>query len=474
MMVSPKDSSRKHNRRDFLKKCASLAAGPATLGRIIPAFGGSLLSNRTLELSISAERPNFIVIMADDLSAREFSCYGNTEHHTPNIDKLAETGVMFKTCWCTPICSPTRAEIMTGRYGFRTGWYHNNMKPAAGQKGYNLSQDNLIFAQVLKNAGYATAICGKWQLRGTETQYGFDEWCMWRATEEFDGPIEPPEGNLPGRAARYWHPAIVRNGEQMDTDDDDYGPDIFTDFALNFAARHKDGPFLVYYPMVLIHKTWDFDNERMGYVAPPQLDENGQKTGNKGQPSLKGNVEYMDHLIGRVAKVLEDMGIRDNTIIMVLGDNGTSGYGKGKTDQEKGPRVPGVVNCPGIVEAIGPSDAIVDFSDIMATLLDMAGTRLPSGYVIDGHSFAPILRKESLGLRREKQQTREWIFSYLKAARFLRDQRWLLDGNGRFWDCGDLRAEQGYVDVTNSQDPEVLAARQRFEQILEELPAPTI
>lgn len=456
-----------HNRRDFLKKCASLAAGPAALGRIIPAFGGSLLSNRTLELSISTERPNFIVIMADDLSAREFSCYGNTEHHTPNIDKLAETGVMFKTCWCTPICSPTRAEIMTGRYGYRTGWYHNNMKPGAGQKGYNLSEDNLIFAQVLKKTGYATAICGKWQLRGTETQYGFDEWCMWRATEEFDGPIEPPEGNLPGRAARYWHPAIVRNGEQMDTDDDDYGPDIFTDFALDFATRHKDGPFLVYYPMVLIHKTWDFDNERMGYVAPPQLDENGQKTGNKGQPSLKGNVEYMDHLIGRVAKGLEDMGIRDNTVIMVLGDNGTSGYGKGKTDQEKGPRVPGVVNCPGIVEAIGPSDAIVDFSDIMATLLDMAGTRLPSGYVIDGHSFAPILR-------REKQQTREWIFSYLKAARFPRDQRWLLDGNGRFWDCGDLRAEQGYVDVTNSQDPEVLAARQRFEHILEDLPAPTI
>ncbi len=453
------------NRREFLRSTA-LSAGGAALSASF-AKAGILLSNETLNARVGGKQPNVILMMADDLSAREFSCYGNTEHHTPNIDRLGETGVMFKTCWCTPICSPTRAEIMTGRYGFRTGWYHNNMKPGAGEAGYNLSEDNLIFAQVLKGAGYATAICGKWQLRGTETQHGFDEWCMWRATGEFDGPIEPPEGNLPGRAARYWHPAVVRNGEQMDTNDDDYGPDIFTDFALDFAERHKDGPFLVYYPMVLIHKTWDFDNKRMGYVAPPEIDEAGRKTGNKGEPSLKGNVEYMDHLVGRVAQGLDEMGIRNDTIIMVLGDNGTSGYGKGKTDREKGPRVPGIVNCPGIVRAIGPSDAIVDFSDIMATLLDMAEAKLPSRYVIDGRSFAPILRGA-------KQQTREWIFSYVKAARFLRDQRWLLDGNGRFWDCGDRRDEAGYIDVTDSQDPEVLAARQHFEQILQDLPAPTM
>jgi len=442
----------KMNRRDFLKKSTGVV-------------GGFVLSNRVLQVRTAAKRPNFIVIMADDLSAREFSCYGHAEHHTPKIDELAQTGVMFKTCWATPLCSPTRAEIMTGRYGFRTGWYHNNMKPAQGQEGYNFSENHLIFAQVLKETGYATAICGKWQLRGTETQYGFDEWCMWRATKSFDGPIEPPEGNLPGRPARYWHPAIVLNGQQLDTNDQDYGPDIFADFALDFARKHKDGPFLVYYPMVLIHKTWDFDNKRMGYVAPPQLDEKGQKTGDKGEPSLKGNVEYMDHLMAKIAKGLEQIGIRDNTIIMITGDNGTSGYGKGKVEQEKGPRVPMVVNCPGIVKPIGPCDAIIDFSDIMATMLDLADAKLPTGYVTDEHSFAPVLRGE-------KQQTREWIFSYLKYDRLLRDQRWLLDGKGQFWDCDDRRDEQGYIDVTDSQDPEVLEARLRFEQILQDLPAP--
>jgi arylsulfatase A-like enzyme len=412
-------------------------------------------------------------MMADDCSAKEFSCYGNTEHSTPNVDKLAQTGVMFKTCWCTPVCSPTRAEIMTGRYGFRTGWYHNKVKPKKGEKGYVLSDDHLIFAQPLKKAGYATAICGKWQLAGTREEHGFDEWCMWEATEAFDGPVEgkPPKGRLPGRAARYWHPAIVRNGVQLDTSDNDYGPNIFTDFALDFAERHKDEPFLVYYPMVLPHLTWDFDAnpQVLGWVAPPELDEKGRWTSRKSEPTLKANVEYIDHLVGRIAKQLEKLGLRDNTIIMLTADNGTAGYGKNQLPQEKGPRVTMVVNCPGIVKPIGASDALVDFTDIMATLVDLSGASLPDGYVADGRSFAPILRGE-------KKHVREWIFTYLRDKRFLRDTRWLLDGEGVFWDTHGSRDEglfgtAPYTDVTNSTDPEVVAAKKRFEKILEDLPA---
>ncbi|MHC4125516.1 MAG: sulfatase-like hydrolase/transferase, partial [Planctomycetota bacterium] len=357
----------------------------------------------------------------------------------------------------------------TGRYGFRTGWYHNNVKPASGEKGYILSDDNLIFAQVLKNAGYATAICGKWQLRGTQAEHGFAEHCVWKKTGAFDGPIEPPEGNLPGRAARYWHPAIVRNDVQLDTDDDDYGPNIFTDFALEFAEKHKDEPFLVYYPMVLPHLTWDFDLLVHGWVAPPEIDENDRWTGNKGEPTLKGNVEYIDYLVGRIVKGLEELGLRDNTIFMITGDNGTAGYGKSILYQEKGPRVTMVVNCPGTVEPIGASDALVDFTDIMATLVDISGARLPAGYVADGHSFAPILRNE-------KQHVREWIFSFFKDKRFLRDTRWLLDGDGTFWDTHGSRDEGlwgtvPYTDVTSSTDPEVVAAQAHFEQILQDLPA---
>jgi arylsulfatase A len=125
------------------------------------------------------ERPNLILLMADDLSARELSCYGNRDHATPNLDALARSGVRVETCWATPLCSPTRAELMTGRYGFRTGWYHNGMKPAAESPQAHLAQSNLTFAQLLKAAGYATAICGKWQLNGTVAEHAFDESCLW-------------------------------------------------------------------------------------------------------------------------------------------------------------------------------------------------------------------------------------------------------------------------------------------------------
>jgi arylsulfatase A-like enzyme len=425
------------------------------------------MSSDIFRFRAGKKRPNVILVMADDCSAMEFSCYGNTEHSTPNIDKLGQTGVKFRTCWCTPICQPTRSEIMTGKYGFRTGFYHNNVKPKGSEIGAKLTDLSLLFSQVMKDAGYATAVCGKWQLQGNHDDYGFDEHCMWEKTPAFDGPIEPPEGSLPGRAARYWQPAIVQNGKQLKTNEDDYGPDIFTDFLVDFARRKKKGPFLAYFPMVLTHKTWDFDLEVMGYPAPPELDANGQKTGNKGVPGIKSNVEYMDHLMGRIVRGLEEIGIREETIIMITCDNGTAGYGKGKTYQERGPRVPMVINGPGLVKQIGDSDALIDFSDIFATLVELSGAKLPADYEADGHSFLPILTGE-------KEHVREWIFSFYKDSRFLRDTRWLLDGDGTFWDCGDNRDEQGYIDVTSSQDPEVLASKARFDEILLELPAPDL
>ena len=158
-----------------------------------------------------ATRPNVIVVMADDLSAKDLGCYGHPTNATPHLDRLIGTGVKFRTCWATPICSPTRAQIMTGRYGFRTQWFHNDMKVNEP-----LCAKHLTLGQVFQKAGYATAIAGKWQLPGKFAQYGFDEHCMWKNLKDggFDGPVEQKGHSLPGRPARYWHPAIVRNGEQ--------------------------------------------------------------------------------------------------------------------------------------------------------------------------------------------------------------------------------------------------------------------
>lgn len=394
---------------------------------------------------------NLIVIMADDCSANEIGCYGSQKHKTANLDALGKSGVMFKTCWCTPICSPTRAEIMTGRYGFRTRWYHNSMKVPE-----SLAKNNKIFAQILQEAGYATAIAGKWQLPGTQKEYGFDESCIW-AYENYlpKGVKHTGAYEQPGKPSRYWHPCILKNGRYVPTKPDDYGPDIFTDFLIDFARRHKEGPFLLYYPMCPTHGPH--------YPTPDSLTNEKEKMRNS-KDNFKANVEYIDKLVGRIVEALDELGLRENTVLFFTTDNGTAGIAKNRP-KEIGCRVPMIVNCPGGVKARGPCDELVDFSDVLPTLVELAGANLPKGYVIDGRSFAPLL----LGKRYEP---REWIFSYLADKRMLRDKRWLLEGDGRFYDCGDSRDGTGYSDVTDSKDPEVTAAKKRFAGILADKPAP--
>ena len=440
------------DRRCFLR-LAGGAGAAAALHRSAPAA------------KASRRRPNFMVIMADDCSAREYGCYGNTKHRTPVLDRLAATGVRFRTCWCSPICSPTRAMIMTGRYAFRTQWWHNDMRPAANETNGDLSKHHRIFAQALRIAGYATAICGKWQLRGTEQAYGFDEHCMWRRWKGFDGPVEAESHPSPGRAARYWHPAIVRNGRGVPTAARDYGPDLFTDFALDFAKRNRDRPFLVYYPMCLTHVSWDFDAGRSGYLPVPELDAAGKPTGRKVAGSLKSNVEYADKLIGRICRGLEGLGLRDNTVIFYTCDNGTVGYGKNRADGERGPLVPMIVNAPGVVKPTGARDELVSLVDVFPTLLDLAGAALPGDYVLDGQSFA-------WALRGQKGRQREYVFCNLADKRLIRTKRWLLDGRGRLWDCGDNRTGEGYRDVTDSTDPQAVAAGKRLRKLLARLPGP--
>ncbi len=436
-------------RRDFI---GSLAA--ATAAAALPKATAA-----------SKRPPNVIVLMADDCSAREYACYGHPTHKTPTLDRLAETGVRFETCWCTPICSPTRAMIMTGRYAFRTRWWHNNMKPSGKEDDADFSRSHKIFAQPLKAAGYATAICGKWQLRGVESAYGFDEHCMWRKWKGFDGPVEQQGHSLPGRAARYWHPAIVRNGKGLPTKATDYGPDLFTDFLLDFAKRHRDQPFLVYYPMCLTHGSWDFEAGRAGYLPVPELDAAGTPTGRKVPGSLRSNVEYCDHLVARILRGLEKLGLRDDTVLFYTCDNGTSGYGKGNVRGERGPLVPLIVHGPGTVKPRGARKELVSLVDMFPTLLDLAGVPLPSNYALDGRSFAWVLRGE-------EGAERDYVFCNYADKRLIRTRRWLLDGDGQLWRCGDNRSGEGYANVTKSQAPEALAARKQIEAWLADLPGP--
>ena len=420
----------------------------------------------------SDSRPlNLIVIMADDLGAKELSCYGNEDHHTPHLDRLARTGVQFNTCFSTPICHPTRFEIMTGQYGSNNKVYHfagrrGGPKPTSPEEQI---ANHVTFAQVLKSAGYATAMGGKWQLTGKVPtlvyETGFDEYCMWAYKHNLPEGVKHTggwEGKPGARTSRYWHPSIVKNAKYLSTKPDDYGPDIFTDFVIDFAARHKDGPFFIYYPMALTHGP---------FYSTPDTTRSPDDRFKNARTNFKCNVEYMDKCVGRIVAAVERLGLRDNTVIIFTGDNGTGGQGKGQVT-ELGARVPMIVGGPGTVKPIGVRDELVDTSDVLPTLCDFAGAEVPTDRPIDGRTFAPLLRGQEF-------KEREWVFAFLGDGRVLRTRRWLLEKNtprafGRLYDCGDSRNGTGYKDVTDSTDTEVTAVKKRFETILKGLPAPIL
>ncbi|MBN2452610.1 MAG: sulfatase-like hydrolase/transferase [Lentisphaeria bacterium] len=435
------------------------------------AVGGGMVLGRALGEATRERPPNFIVMMADDLSADELGCYGHAEHRTPTLDGLAATGVRFETCYACPICHPSRFMIMTGQYGHHNGVY--NFPERRGGPEPGSPEDDIArkrtFAHLLKDAGYATAMVGKWQLSGKIPtlvhEAGFDEYCMWAYRHNLPEGVEHTgtwEGKPDAKTGRYWGPSIVQNGTYRPPKADDYGPDVFTDYAIDFMRRHRDRPFLVYYPMALTHAPH--------YSTPHTTRTEADRTKHAPE-NWQANVEYADHITGRLVKALEQLGLRQNTVVFFTGDNGTGGRGKGQPT-ERGARVPMIVNGPGRVRPTGVCPALVDLSDILPTLAQLAGASVPADRPIDGHSFAHRLA-ELPG------RDREWIYSYIGDRRILRDSRWLLEDNsplhpGRLYDCGSCRDGSTYRDVTDADAPEVLAARARFAALLAQLPVPVL
>ena len=413
-------------------------------------------------VAIAADAPpNIIFILADDLGAKELSCYGSTRHSTPNLDRMAADGVRFETFYAMPLCTPTRMCVMTGQYGFHNGFLGMSnpaFKPAPEDPKAAIG-NHFTHADLLKSRGYATAQVGKWQLPGTlptlVRDAGFDEYCMWAYAHNLPAGVTHPSLENGSTTSRYWQPSIVQNGEYRPTTPQDFGPDIFNEFVLDFARRHKDGPFFVYYTSVLTHSP---------RVETP--DPNNPSA--KWPAGLKSNLEYLDHLVGQLRAGLQAEGLADDTLIIFVGDNGTGGEGKA-TVTELGARVPGIACGPGVRRGV-VSSAVADLTDILPTLADFAGAELPSDHVFDGHSLGPVLRGEA-------PRHRDWIYSHLDDGRVLRDERWLLQigmhgGETKFFDCGECRDGSTYKDVTDSTDPEVVAARERFNAILATLPEP--
>jgi arylsulfatase A len=330
---------------------------------------------------------NVILIMADDSAADNYGCYGSTYFQSPRLDSLAQTGAKFNHCYSEPVCTPSRCKIMTGRDGIRN-------YVAFG----TLDKDEVTFGTMMKNAGYATAIAGKWQLHGgtrgsLAPQCGFDTYCLW---------------NYPGTSrTRYWNPSIMRDGKLLETTEKDYGPDIFTDFLIEFVEQNKEGPFFAYYPMVLVHSPF------------PQTPESDPGDGDtpKGQSlrNFRDMTLYADKCVGRIVDALEKNGLRERTVVIYTTDNGTHRsltypFGKEQRRGEKafatdgGSHSPLIISCPGLVKSGTVCDDMVDFSDFMPTIAEITGAKLPDRK-LDGRSFWP----QCLG---QKGNPREWIFQY--------------------------------------------------------------
>lgn len=366
---------------------------------LIAYLSAGLLSSH-LQAAVP-DRPNIVFIMVDDLGKEWIDSYGGENISTPAIDRLAETGMRFRHVYSMPQCTPSRATLLTGQYPFRHGWVNHWDVPRWG-RGCHFDPDrNPCIARVLKSAGYRTCIAGKWQINDFRLQpdvlsrLGFDEHCMWTGYEA---------GN-PASGRRYWNPYIFTR-EGSATREGEFGPDVCNRFILQFleeqAAERPEQPFFVYYPMLLTH---------------------GPLTTTPHKPNVRGKtethtamVEYMDYLVGQVVDKLDDLQLRERTIVVWTTDNGTSGAisnrlngrlvrgAKGKT-LENGTCEPFIVNCPGRVPAGTVSEALSDFTDLLPTFAELAGAGLPADCTFDGHSLAKVWLGQS------ERGPRQWILS---------------------------------------------------------------
>ena len=337
--------------------------------------------------SFAEERLNVILIMADDSAADNYGCYGSKFFSTPRLDALARTGAKFNHCYSEPVCTSSRVKIMTGRDGIRNYVQFGT-----------LDRDEVTFGSMMKDAGYATVIAGKWQLHGGERgtlapACGFDTYCLW---------------NYPGtERSRYWNPSLMRDGKLLKTTEKDYGPDILTDYLIEFIGKNKSKPFFAYYPMLLVHSPFPKTPDS----KPDPV--NGAKA--KSLANFRDMTLYADKCVGRIIDALEENGLREKTVIIYTTDNGTHRaltypYGSEERIGEKayatdgGTHVPLIINCPGTVPAGIVSNDLVDFSDMLPTIADITGVELPK-VKLDGRSFWSQCQGK-------KGNPRKFIFQY--------------------------------------------------------------
>lgn len=394
---------------------------------------------------LSARRPNIVLIMADDLGAETLGCYGNTVYSTPRLDRMALEGARFENAFATPVCSPTRAMILRGLHPNRTGILERLDSPNDPDKRNRLPVHLETFAQVFQASGYATAIAGKWHLGDFQahpdqpTTHGFDEHCLW--VQYWDGE----------RRSRYYGPHNWENGTYQVHDPETFGPDYYANYLISFIENNKDQPFLVYYPMNLIHTP---------LISPPNLENmsgnNYPKDLGNNEKMIGNMITYMDAIVGRFIDKIEELGLGQYTLIIFTGDNGSATnlesrlsdlrvQGGKRTMNEAGTRVPFLARWPGTIPP-GRRDEFLSLLDVKPTLLSIAG--LASRQPVDGMDLSHNLLGTP-GVDRE-----HFFMAFEGDLYFVRGQRFRLHEDGRLYDVPvtSNQARYGMNAVANDFD----------------------
>lgn len=426
-------------------------------------------------------RPNIVLIMSDDLGYEAIGANGGTSYATPVLDSMAGAGIRFENTHVQPLCTPTRVQLMTGKYNFRN------------YIGFGLiAPDEVTFGHLFSSAGYKTCIAGKWQLhsynppdempeaRSTGQKIedaGFDEFCVWHPhhTEE--------------KGSRYKSPIVYENGEFLENMEGKYGEDVFADYIIDFMERNRDDPFFVYFPMALTHRPLEPtpDSPEFDDFVPPSNETLGARTWAKLEDwddearYYKDMVEYHDKVIGRVNAKLEQLGIAEDTLVIYVGDNGSPVEvcsiihshtevcgGKGLT-VDRGTHVPLICSWPGTIPSGAVTTDLIDASDFLPTILEAAEITPPDDYFIDGRSFLPQLKGET-------GNPRDWIFFHFEPmsgrvhryARFIRDHRWKLYDDGRLFDLNADPEEEAAFDPADD-DGERSEARSRLAPVFDQM-----
>jgi arylsulfatase A-like enzyme len=372
-----------------------------------------------------ASRPNIVFIMADDLGYGDLGCYGQRQIKTPNLDRLAAEGVRFTSCYAgSTVCAPSRCALMTG--------LHTGHARIRGNDRVPLGPDDVTVAEILRSAGYATGIIGKWGLgepetTGIPTRQGFDEWF----------------GYLNQHHAHNYYPDYLWKNEQKvalpNVVQDNvastraaYSADLFTREALDFLDRHRLEPFFLYLPFTLPHANNEAGKQGMEIASDAPYSAEPWPQAQKNHAAM---ITYLDAQVGRVLDRLAELKLDQNTIVFFTSDNGphreggadpeffkSSGPLRGfkRSLHDGGIRVPMIVRYPGRIAAGTASSQVWALWDALPTLAELVGAKFPKG--LDGISMLPaLLGEKAAGRAQTNHEYLYWEFherGFSQAVRF--------------------------------------------------------